>query len=66
MFPAMVCKSGDSVSLRWSEDESFAARAFYKHYVPTGRGNLGWNNLAKKTEKSRAGENVGLPDLVME
>ena len=50
MFPAMVGKSG-FVSLRWSEEESFGVRAFYKHYVPTGRGNLGWKNLAKKEKK---------------
>jgi hypothetical protein len=27
----------DFVSLRWSEEDSLGARAFYKHYVPTGR-----------------------------
>jgi len=26
------------VSLPWSEDEPFGDRAFYKHFVPTGRG----------------------------
>jgi hypothetical protein len=35
MFPAMVRRF---VSLRWSEEDSFGARAFYKHPVPTGRG----------------------------
>jgi hypothetical protein len=34
MFPAMVRKS---VSLRWSEEEWFVARVFYKHCAPTGR-----------------------------
>jgi len=33
--------SRPSVSFRWSEEEIFFARAFYKHYVPTGRGTWG-------------------------
>jgi hypothetical protein len=35
MFPAMI---RESVSLRWSEEESVPVHLFYKHYAPTGRG----------------------------
>ncbi len=37
------------VSLLWSEEESFGGQAFYKHYVPTGRGKVIRKNLAGKT-----------------
>jgi hypothetical protein len=41
--PAERNVSGDEwkiehVSLLWSDEESFEDRAFYKHFVPTGRG----------------------------
>ena len=38
MFPVMLHTSG-FVSLRWSE-KNLLQRAFYKYFVPTGRGTL--------------------------
>jgi hypothetical protein len=40
MFPARVRKSGFRFA-PLEREGSFGARAFYKHYVPTGRGKLG-------------------------
>ena len=35
----------------WSEEESFGCRVFYKHYVPTGRGD--WRFSARPLERCK-------------
>ena len=40
----------EHVSLRWSDEESLGGRAFYKHFVPTGRGGCGRKTLSEKQE----------------
>jgi len=40
----------EHVSLRWSDEESLGGRAFYKHFVPTGRGGCARQTLSEKQE----------------
>jgi hypothetical protein len=53
--PAERNVSGDEweiehVSLLWSDEESHGGRAFYKHFVPTGRGSCARKTLSEKQE----------------
>jgi hypothetical protein len=53
--PAERNVSGDEwkiehVSLLWSDEESFEDRAFYKHFVPTGRGSCVRRTLLERQE----------------
>jgi len=40
----------EHVSLLWSDGESLAGRAFYKHFVPTGRGSCARKTLSEKRQ----------------
>src|SRR6266550_3412769 len=40
----------EHVSLLWSDEESFGGRAFYKYFVPTGRGAVRRKTLSRKQE----------------
>jgi len=40
----------EHVSLRWSDEESLGGRAFYKHFVPMGRGGCARKTLSEKQE----------------
>jgi len=42
----------EHVSLRWSDEESLGGRAFYKHFVPTGR-EAAPGKLCQKNKKLR-------------
>jgi hypothetical protein len=40
----------EHVSLLWSDEGSLGSRAFYKHFVPLGRGSCAQKTLSEKQE----------------
>ena len=40
----------EHVSLLWSDEESLGGRAFYKHFVPPGRGGCAQKTFSEKQE----------------